>query len=225
MKRWKKATEKRRVRSVELSCTAGIAAIAVKQRVPCCKGDVITVFQIDGNGAVFVRHEICPKHDMLRIGFTMALKRDFRSFTWFGRGPHENYCDRKTGSAVGVYSFDVEALGHSYMRPQENGNRTELRWLEISDNSGSGILITGNHFSFSAWPYSQEELEKAAHQHELKLQDFVTVNIDQMQCGVGGDYPGVAKLHEPYKIHKGKKYVFEYTISQNTLEENSKVSN
>ena len=86
-------------------------------------------------------------------------------------------------------------------------------------------MISGDNFNFSAWPYSQEALERAKHQHELTAQDFITVNVDLMQCGVGGDFPGVARLHEPYKIHKGKLYVFEYTISQNTLEENSKVSN
>jgi len=214
VKRWRKATEKRRVCSVKFSCDAGIAVIIFKQRVPCCSGNVLTEYKIDGDGTVFVRHEILPKRDMLRIGFTMALRRDFSRFTWFGRGPHENYCDRKTGSPVGVYSADITDLGHSYMRPQENGNRTDLRWLEISDKSGDGLLITGDHFNFSAWPYSQEALEKATHQHELTAQDFITVNIDHMQCGVGGDFPGVAKLHEPYIIHKGKSYVFEYTISE-----------
>lgn len=225
VKKWRTSTDKRRVRSVELSCNNGLAMITVKQRVPFCRGDVTTVFKIDSVGKIFIRHEICPKHDMLRIGFTMAINRDFNRFTWFGRGPHENYCDRKTGAAIGVYSLELGELEHSYMRPQENGNRTDLRWLKISKKSGNALVISGDNFNFSAWPYSQEALEKAAHQHELTAQDFITVNVDQMQCGVGGDFPGVARLHEPYKIHKGKRYIFEYTISQNALEENSKVSN
>ena len=225
VKRWRTATEKRRVRSVKLACTKGLATITIKQHAPFCRGELITVFEIDSVGKIFIRHEICPKHDMLRIGFTMAVNRDFNNFTWFGKGPHENYCDRKTGAPVGVYSLELKELEHSYMRPQENGNRSDLRWLEISEKSGNDLVIRGDHFNFSAWPYSQEALESAKHQHELTAQDFVTVNVDLMQCGVGGDFPGVARLHEPYKIHKGKKYVFEYTISQNTLEENSKVSN
>ncbi len=213
-KRWRKATEKRRVLSAELDCFNGLAVITVKQRVPYCKGEVITVYKIDSSGAVFVRHEICPRKDMPRIGFTMALKREFSGFSWFGRGPHENYCDRKTGSPVGIYSSSAEQLGHSYMRPQENGNRTDVRWLKISDKSGNGLMIAGTLFNFSAWPYSQEALEKAKHRHELAAQDFITVNIDHMQCGVGGDFPGVANLHEPYKIHKGRSYVFEFAISK-----------
>jgi len=225
VKRWKKATEKRRVRSVTLDCSPALSTITVMQRVPYCRGDVLTTYKIDSAGSVFISHEIRPKKDMLRIGFTMALGQEFRSFTWFGRGPHENYCDRKTGSPVGIYSLDVEEIGHSYMRPQENGNRTDVRWLEIRDESGSGLLINGNLFNFSAWPYSQEALERAKHLHELATADFITVNVDYMQCGVGGDFPGVAKLHEPYKIHKGKRYVFEYTISKSTGLKHSEVSN
>lgn len=225
VKRWKKATEKRKVCSVELDCTSGLATVKIRQRVPFCSGNVITEYKIDGNGTVFVRHEILPRHDMLRIGFTMSLKRDLSCLTWFGRGPHENYCDRKTGSPVGIYTADVCELGHSYMRPQENGNRTDVRWLEISKQSGSGLMITGSLFNFSAWPYSQDALLKAQHRHELKAQNFITVNVDYMQCGVGGDFPGVAKLHKPYKIHKGTSYVFEYAISQKTNFENSEESN
>jgi len=225
VKRWRKVTEKRRVCSVELNRTSALATIKIRQRVPGCRGNVFTVYKIDGDGTVFVRHEIHPKHDMLRIGFTMALKRDFSCFTWYGRGPHENYCDRRTGSPVGVYSADIAELGHSYMRPQENGNRTDVRRLEITDKDGNGLLVTGNLFSFSAWPYSQEALEKARHQHELTAQDFITLNIDYMQCGVGGDFPGVAKLHEQYKIHKRKSYAFEYEISDNSIFNHSEEDN
>ncbi|MFB0920362.1 MAG: glycoside hydrolase family 2 TIM barrel-domain containing protein [Oscillospiraceae bacterium] len=214
VKRWRTATEKRKVRSVELARSNGLVSITVRQEVKYCSGDVNTIYKIDSAGTVFVRHEIYPTKDIPRIGFTLALRREFTGFTWFGRGPHENYCDRKTGAPIGLYSLDVERLGHSYMRPQENGNRTDVRRLEISDKLGNGLLITGELFGFSAWPYSQEALEKAKHLHELRKQDFVTVNIDHLQCGVGGDFPGVAKLHEPYIIHKGKRYVFEFAISR-----------
>ncbi|MBP8639860.1 MAG: DUF4981 domain-containing protein [Oscillospiraceae bacterium] len=224
VKRWRRATEKRRVRSVSLSCADGLATLIFRQTVPCCKGYVLTTYQIGSDGIIYIRHELCPRHDMLRIGFTMALRRDYDSFTWFGRGPHENYCDRRTGAPVAIYSLGVESLGHSYMRPQENGNRSDVRWLKIANSSGSGLEINGDCFNFSAWPYSQDELEAATHQHELNSQHFITVNIDLMQCGVGGDFPGVAKLHEPYKIHKGKNYVFEYTISKHTNEDNLELS-
>lgn len=218
VKRWRTATEKRIVKSVELDSSKGLATILFKQKVPYCKGDVITVYKVDSSGKIDIQHKICPKKDMLRIGFTMALNRSFEDFSWFGRGPHENYCDRKTGAPVGIYSLRAENIGHRYMRPQENGNRTDVRWLKIFGKDGEGLTITGNLFNFSAWPYSQEDLEKAKHLYELPTRDFITVNVDLMQRGVGGDFPGIANLHEPYKIHGGKCYTFEFTISETTLE-------
>lgn len=212
--KWKRATEKRRVHFVEFNSSQGLATVLIHQSVPYCKGDVVTVYKIDSTGKIDVLHKILPKKDMVRIGFTMAIKRDFGCFTWFGRGPQENYCDRKTGAPVGIYSLDADKIGHNYMRPQENGNRTDVRWLKICDKAGKGLLVTGNLFNFSAWPYSQNELEQANHLHELTVQNFITVNIDSMQRGVGGDSPGMANLHEPYKIHKGKCYEFEFTISK-----------
>ncbi len=214
VKRWRKATENCTVLSAVLLSSLGSATITVKQRVPYCHGDVITVYTIDSKGTIFIRHEIHPTKDMPRIGFAMALKPELNSFTWYGRGPHENYCDRKTGAPVGIYSLNACDIGHSYMRPQENGNRSDVRWLEICDKSGRGLKLCGRLFNFSAWPYTQEELEQAKHGHELTVRDFITLNVDHMQCGVGGDFPGVASLHEAYKIHKGKSYAFEYAISK-----------
>lgn len=214
VKRWRTATEKRRVHCVKCESSQGLAVITVRQSVPNCKGQVTTVYTVDGTGALGVRQKITPRKDMLRIGFTMAFDRSLDSFTWFGRGPQENYCDRKTGAPVGIYSSGVTELGHSYMRPQENGNRTDVRWLKVQNQTSGGLLILGNLFNFSAWPYSQEELESAKHRHELQERDFITLNIDYKQCGVGGDFPGVANLHEPYKIHKGKTYDYEFKISK-----------
>ena len=87
---------------------------------------------------------------------------------YLGRGPYENYWDRHTGSAVGLYSGSVEELTHVYTRPQENGNRTDVRWLTLTDSSGAGLLAVGMPLlSISAWPYSMEDLEKAMHINEL----------------------------------------------------------
>jgi beta-galactosidase len=102
------------------------------------------------------------------------------------------------------------------MRPQENGNRTDVRWFSITDSNGKGIRIDdegGTLLNISAWPYSMRDLEGAKHINELPVRDFNTVNIDYMQCGVGGDLPGVANLHEQFKIHKNKKYEYSFVIS------------
>ena len=102
------------------------------------------------------------------------------------------------------------------MRPQENGNRTKVRWLTVKSNDGIGFKVddqTGNFLNFSAWPFSQEDLEDATHIHKLQCRDFITLNIDLLQRGVGGDLPGMAALHEEYKIHKDKKYKVSFSLA------------
>jgi hypothetical protein len=75
----------------------------------------------------------------------MAVPGALSTMTWLGRGPHENYWDRHTGAAVGRYSGRVEDLVHDYVRPQENANRTDVRWVALTDASGAGLLASGLH--------------------------------------------------------------------------------
>ena len=106
--------------------------------------------------------------ELPRFGMQMALPGRYSTLAYLGRGPYENYWDRHTGSAVGLYSGSVEEMTHVYTRPQENGNRTEVRWLTLTDSQGAGLLAVGMPLlSVSAWPYSMEDLEKAMHINEL----------------------------------------------------------
>jgi beta-galactosidase len=111
----------------------------------------------------------------------------------------------------------VAELEHRYMRPQENGNRTDVRMLELFKDGGAGMKITAppeKTFDFSAWYYTQEKLDEAEHLFELENEDFITLNIDAAQRGVGGDMPGCTYLHEPYKMKPFKKYKYEFVISK-----------
>ena len=99
-----------------------------------------------------------------------------------------NNWDRKSGAAVGVYRGSVKANVHDYPRPQENGNKTDVRWATITNNNGKGLLAVGMPLlSVSAWPYSMADLEKATHTNKLPDRDFVTVNLDYKQMGIAGD--------------------------------------
>jgi beta-galactosidase len=103
----------------------------------------------------------------------------------------------------------VDELGHSYLRPQENGTRCDVSWLEIKSSSGEKIRIhdtSGAGILFSAWHYSQKTLSRATHIHTLEKEPLTTLNIDSAMCGVGGDLPGIASLHEKYKLKAGKTY-------------------
>jgi beta-galactosidase len=142
------------------------------------------------------------------------LHKDLKNFRWFGKGPHETYSDRKTGAAVGLYKAKVEDIIHEYPYPQENGNRSDVRWVSITDDSGKGVRITAvgkEYLNFSAWLYSQEELENAEHISDLEFKENMTLNIDK-QRGVGGDFPGVPSVHDKYKLKADVEYSYSFSI-------------
>jgi beta-galactosidase len=226
-KSWRKATNNRKVKNIKVSRASDIIEIIFSQRVQHCIGDVITIYRINSKGEIEVRHSITPKKDMYKIGMSLQLPNKYSSLTWFGKGPHENYIDRNTGAKIAIHSGEVKSLIHNYMRPQENGNHTEVRWASLTDNNGQGIYINHlneNLLNINAWPYSLKDLELAQHIHELPEREFNTLNIDYVQCGVGGDLPGVANLHEAYKIHKNMGYEYAFTISPIKKETNMAIS-
>jgi beta-galactosidase len=121
--------------------------------------------------------------------------------SWYGRGPHETYWDRKTGAAVGSYSGPVNEQFHRYVRPQETGNKTDVRWVALTDGDGAGLLAVGMPLlSVSAWPFTMEDLDKAEHINELPTREDITVNLDYKQMGVGGDDSWGARTHPDYTL-------------------------
>ena len=105
--------------------------------------------------------------------------------SWFGRGPHENYIDRKTSAFVGLYSGNVGEQYFPYDRPQENGNKTDIRWMMLTDKTGTGMKITGDPlFSASAYLFPTDDLSEPdnkkhqRHISDIQPKDMVTLNID-----------------------------------------------
>lgn len=149
-------------------------------------------YHVFGNGEVRVRLRIVPNTDLPeipRIGLRLGVPAAFDTLTWFGRGPQENYQDRWTAADVGRYSGRVADLTHPYVKPQENANRTGIRWSALLDAEGRGLMAVAlaQPLSISAWPYTQEDLEAARHLNELPVREFITWNLDLVQRGVGGN--------------------------------------
>ena len=166
------------------------------------------VYTVFGSGDVVVESSIQPAEAKLpelpRFGMQMAIPADFNQMSWYGRGPHETYWDRKTGAAVGLYSGLVETLIHQYVRPQENGNRTDVRWVTLTNSQGVGLLAVGEPvLEVSAWPYTMEDLEGAKHTYEPQPRKTITVNLDYKQMGVGGDNSWGARTHPEYTLPYG----------------------
>ncbi|MFV0414056.1 MAG: beta-galactosidase small subunit family protein [Oscillospiraceae bacterium] len=187
-----------RIRAVRLE---NAVQVTVHWRHPLCK-QTTTLYTIRGDGSLEIRHTTVSKRlPMLRAGLQLGLGPLFQRAEWYGRGPHENYCDRKAGARLGLFEGSLESLEHRYMRPQENGTRSDVRSLYLAGEGETALRFTdlsGNGFYFSAWPYTQEALQKATHLHTLPNAGYCTVNVAGAMCGVGGDLPGVAALHPPY---------------------------
>ena len=157
-----------------------------------------------------------PIPDIPRIGMQFAMPGEFDRVNWYGRGPHENYWDRKTSAAIGVYSSTVEDWVTPYVRPQENANRCDVRWLTLADETGAGLRFegtTGAPLSISAWPYSMNDLSQATYDYELPTRDLITVNLDHLQMGVGGDNSWKLPVNEPYRIKADRVYQWSLTVS------------
>lgn len=173
------------------------------------KTDIIVNADGSIDFGVSMKSPILP---MLRDGVRFGIQKSLCNVKWYGRGPEEAYCDRKTGQRIALHERKAEELEHRYMRPQENGNRTDVRFLEITNEGETGFCVSSDGgFDFSIHPYTQERLDRAKHLHELKNDDFYTLCIDGRKRGVGGDMPGCAYLHKPYKMQRGS-YSFAFKI-------------
>lgn len=158
-----------------------------------------------------------------RIGVTFEMPDGFDNVSYYGRGPFENYQDRKTAAFIGRYQTKVADLGFAYIRPQENGNRSDVRWSEISNASGQGLKVSAIKgrqalplFDFSAHHQYNNDFDAGQHKAQRHSIDIIrrpltTVNIDYQQNGVGGDDSWGAKAHPQYQLLP-QHYQFSFAI-------------
>jgi beta-galactosidase len=215
--RWKSAAAKRKLRKFEVAQLAeDQVRVFTSFKIPGGQTPLELTYSIFGDGQVEVNYLFTPKIKLLRAGLQTHIPADFRQVTWFGRGPHESMIDRKNGYAVGIYSLDIEDFIHNYVRPQENANRSKVRWARFSDSDGRGLEIrsTSDHLlNFSAWPYSMADLEGADHIHELPRRDFVTLNIDYAQKGVGDLTSAFMGMPDEAQLLPGNACEFSFRLN------------
>ncbi|MFT3904664.1 MAG: glycoside hydrolase family 2 TIM barrel-domain containing protein [Niabella sp.] len=156
--------------------------------------------------------------EMMRFGMNMELAKHYDNFTWYGRGPWENYVDRHADAFMGVWDGKVEDQAFPYYRPQEAGNKTDVRWLTLTDKDGKGIRITGAQpLSVSATNYRTEDWDpgttkKQQHASDVLPANNVILNVDLFQRGVAGLNSWGAKPLDQYRF-RDKEYKYTYTIS------------
>ncbi len=132
-----------------------------------------------------------------RIGLQLALPADYAKATWLGRGPGESYPDTKQACKIGLWSLSIDQLFTNYVYPQENGNRSDVTWATLNRENGTGLKVHGNQpFNFSAHRYTTDDLDRARHPFELTPRDFVTLNLDMAQNGIGTASCGPGPLEQ-----------------------------
>ena len=228
LKKWKEATDNQNLVALQLNSNGGKKIMDVVKLTnnpfkvknnlqltttyafPAVEGQVALTYSINNIGEILVSTQLTGIDETLpilpRFGNNFVIDSAYENVTWYGRGAHENYQDRKTSALVGLYKVKVEDLYFEYIRPQENGNRTDVRTLSFTNANGKGILITApTTFGFSAHhqynsDFDEGEEKQQRHTFDIPKRDLININIDQSQMGVGGDNSWGLMPHKEYQI-------------------------
>ena len=233
---WKKAGEKSSVKKVTINQPEmSKVVLTFEYDIPDPDGrkiaGYVTTYTILGSGEVIVKNQFSKVSDAIpeipRMGMQMQLPDEFTNLKWFGRGPHENYADRKTSAEVGLYESTVDDQYVPYIRPQENGYKTDTRWLTLTDETGTGLLVSGNpvicfaalnniHDDFESpgklSQYRKDAKSANTHTNDIKPRELVNLNVDLGQMGVGGDNSWGAEIHPKYRLLE-RRYEYTFRIS------------
>ena len=212
-----------RSRTVESSIKIGsqeVVARNVREMVDAPSLFITTcTFMADGALKIEVewerKGEFVP--ELPRLGMRIILPEDYKNFKYYGRGPWENYSDRKESSFIGLYEQSTDEQLFPYVRPQESGNKCDVRWLELTNSEGEGLRVEGlQPLSVSAMPYRSEDLDpgltkKQMHYSDIEPRREVVLHIDLAQRGLGGDDSWGAQPHDAYRL-TADKYSYGYIL-------------
>lgn len=233
--KWKQATQNQILKGIKFLKNSKEIKINSKTQIkdeitiqstfdlPAVDGKIIVSYTINALGEITVHNQLenikTELPHLPRFGNNLILKEEYNAVNWFGRGPHENYQDRKTAALVGQYKAPVSDLYFPYIRPQENGYKTDVRWVTFTNNKGKGVRIERPELlNFSAHhqyndDFDDGETKTQRHTTDIKKRDLVNINIDYAQTGVGGDdsWSLTARAHKEYRVNAGNLH-YSYKI-------------
>ena len=217
---WRKASKNRLLKAFKTIGEESESRVVVHWHFPDTSSDFHLNYVISPDASILFDCLFETGADELpelpRIGLFLQIPKHYGRLSYFGRGPHENYVDRKASALIGVYQSKVAEQFHPYIAPQETGNKTDVRWMKLLNNKGRGVLFTAfPTFSFSALPVSPGQLSRtkrdSLHHFDIRAEDKVSICIDHKQMGLGGiDSWGATPL-EKYRIYPGK-YAFQIAM-------------
>ncbi|MER6242741.1 glycoside hydrolase family 2 TIM barrel-domain containing protein [Streptomyces griseorubiginosus] len=177
-----------------------------------------TTYTVFGNGEIKVDNTLHSGASSLpyipEVGTILFLPRGLDRLHWFGRGPEENHWDRNDGTDVGLWSGTVAEQWTPYIRPQENGNKTDVRWAALTGRDGEGLLVSGEPLlEVNASHFTPEDLSNGVrHDYQLTPRDAVVLRVNHRQMGVGGDNSWGAHTHDEYKLFADRDYAYTYRL-------------
>ncbi|MDH6311379.1 beta-galactosidase [Parabacteroides sp. PFB2-10] len=214
---WKEAGAQRVVNSCRVNTKEGLVIVDLDLSLPTIGAAYQLRYTVNGVGRIQMEASYQPEKEniplMPKFGMRMRLASDMDEVEWYGRGEFENYPDRKTAALLGLYRLPLDSFITHYIVPQDNANRSDVRWFSLGNDSGKKIKIIGlQPLCFRAWPYGEDDVEKAEHPHELPHRDFINLNIDLTIHGVGGDDGWGARTMEKYTIDGNKAYAYGFMM-------------
>jgi beta-galactosidase len=194
---WQQASDRRTVEAVATRALGdGSREVTVRYAVGAGTGTFVSRYRMAGDGSVAVQADFTPLRtdlpDPLRIGLFFTMPTSIDTVEWYGRGPHETYADRKTGAPIGLWRGLIADQYHDYMRPQESGNKVDVRWMELLQAKTAGLRVTGDaHLSMNVLAFPYADLSRRApgtrRSTDIVPHGSVSLMIDAVQAGVGGD--------------------------------------
>ncbi len=246
MQVWKQAGKNAKVLETKIKENGqGMATMTVVYSLGDIAPEFTAVYTILANGIIHVDATLSTKDESLpglpRVGMRMRLPKSFETVEYFGRGPQENYCDRNYGTDIGLYKSSVADQYFPYVRPQENGHKTDVRWVALYDNKGRGMMVLADKtIEFNALNNSVEDFDgeesyrpyqyrnfrpgsekdedlkdarpRQTHINDIVPQDYVELCIDDRMQGVGGDDSWGSLPYPPYRLSAAQPYNYGYTL-------------
>jgi beta-galactosidase len=194
--------------------------VTAELKIPAGESRATVRYRVTGAGQIAIDTDFRPAKglpEIPRIGFQAEIPKSAAVAKWYGRGPHETYVDRKSGSWTTTHELPVATMFHRYTDPQESGNRTDIRWFMLSNPTGGSALrvdATGGHLlEMGIYPCAARDITLAMHPSEIPLRNFQTLNIDHCQSGVGGSDSWGALALPKYRIPPNRAYHWSFMLS------------
>ena len=215
---WRAASVGSRVVDGKLSAPGEPFSITYHYALPVAKGALALItYQPLPDGAVRVRLDLPAVKGMgpvPAVGLSVRLPKAFHKLRWYGLGPAENYIDRLHGARLGLFETTAERNLTPYIVPQNCGNRAGVRWMDVTDEDGTGLRVEmdGQPLEVAALPYTASELASALHPDELPPVTYTVVDVAMKRMGVGGDDGWGARTHPEFMIDGEAPHSFSFII-------------